>query len=204
MFQSSSNLSVGCSTVFSSGWGSTIVKSFQFSPNLSAGCSHSMVAGMCAGSFNPQPNLSVGCSFYRRFNSHPTSRLGAAILWSLGCGPAISILNPTDRLSAAGCGPLVVSILTQLLGWVQPSHRWILRKSQNVSILTTSRLGAARRPATLPSQPYQFQSSPNLSVGCIGRTPLGATSLGPFQSLPNQEVGCSSSTWFFYLLIANL
>ena len=101
MFQSSSNLSVGCSTVFSSGWGSTIVKSFQFSPNLSAGCSHSMVAGMCAGSFNPQPNLSVGCSFYRSFNPHPTERLGAAILWSLGCGPAISILNPTDRLSAA-------------------------------------------------------------------------------------------------------
>ena len=145
VFQSSSSFLAGCS--FSCQYRDLIGRRFQSSPNLSAGCSHSMVAGiwdrqfqsstqpigwvqpvsvpvsLIAALFQSSPNLSVGCRGLwttRCFNPHPTSRLGAA----------------TDDCRVIFVRVLV-SILTQSLGWAQR---------------------AVDHPL--------FQSSPNLSVGC--------------------------------------
>ena len=170
---------------------------FQSSPNLSVGCSHSVVSGMWTG-FQSSPNLSVGC-----------------------------ILR-TDRSTLSFVS---VSILTQPLGWVQPEGLPHFRHHHiSFNPHPTSRLGAARRAATLshhhisfnPTQPLgwgvsfvgesrfnshstsrlsaasmsvtsrsrsrsrskTFESSPNLALTCVNCNL-------EFQSSPNFSVGCS-------------
>ena len=98
---------------------------FQSSPNREAGCSLDYSANSCC-KFQSSPNLLVRCSLiFPRimkvgfFNSHPTSGLGA--------------MSPSFQLLLVD-----VSILTQLLGWVQCCRIPVS------SLTPTSRLGAAR------------------------------------------------------------
>ena len=137
------------------------------------------------------------------FNPRPTSRLGAG-----GGRSSASLFQSSPNLSV-GCSRgsgIVVSILTQPLGWVQRgSSIGSFQSSPNLSAgcsrgsgivvsILTQPIGWVKRAVAPPS----FQSSPNLSVGCsrgsgivvsILTQPLGwaqrAVPHSPFQSLPN-------------------
>ena len=96
-----------------------------------------------------------------------------------------------------------VSILTQSLGWVQRAVRHpSFQSSPNLLVecrglcaiprfnpRPTSRLGAVGVPASL------FQSSPNLSVGCIWAMEVFQLlrSILGFNPHPNLSVGCSAT-----------
>ena len=115
---------------------------FQSSPNLSAGCSQSgFSSSICVSRFQSSPNLSAGRSISLRgvypigqsvFNPHPASRLGAVRPDTFQSSPNLSagcwfvVFQSSPNLSA-GCW--CVSILTELLvrvsilaqpfGWAQ-------------------------------------------------------------------------------------
>ena len=144
MFQSSPNLSVGCS-LHCQVQPVARIDSFQSSPNLSVECSLITAGGVFTPFwFQSSLNLLVGrsLSVSRRlpvlhlFQSSSNLLVGR----SLSVSPVLPLFQSSLNL-LAGCRwrrsySLCVSILTQPLGWVQCHNL------------------------------CQFQSSPNLSAGC--------------------------------------
>ena len=130
---------------------------FQSSPNLSAGCSHSMVAGICTGSFNP----------------HPAERLGVSAegVVTIGDLVTVSILTQPLRLGEDRqiSRLVVVSILTQPIGWMQHiCYHLIYHIGFNPHL--TSWLGAVRLLEPL----WRFRScfNPHQPLGWLGPGPV--------------------------------
>ena len=144
---------------------------FQSSPNLSVGCSlHCQVQPVARiDSFQSSPNLSVECSLITAggvftpfwFQSSSNLLVGR----SLSVSPVLPLFQSSLNL-LAGCRwrrsyPLCVSILTQPLGWVQCHNLCQFQSSPNLSA------GCSATPvAGSLGRLFLFQSSPNLSAGC--------------------------------------
>ena len=137
---------------------------FQSSPNREAGCSLDYSANSCC-KFQSSPNLLVRCSLiFPRimkvgfFNSHPTSGLGA--------------MSPSFQLLLVD-----VSILTQLLGWVQCCLSY-------------------------PS----FKSHPNLQAGCSACTVRLLPAFSCFNPHPTCWMGAApgGTEWGGMLLLVSI
>ena len=153
------------------------------------------------------------------FNPRPTYRLGAAYLllpylpyWfqsspNLSAGRSRGFrhrgFNPhsTYRPGADGCGPPVVSILTQPIGRVQ-------RAVGTPSFQSSSNLSVECMEVAVYESKICFNPHPNLSVGCSRGSGIvvsiltqtywlgaGAVRHPSFQSSPNLSVGCNLVLW---------
>ena len=181
---------------------------FQSSPNLSIGCSLIFPPANDEGWFFQSSPQSLGCCWSEYwtgvrfcFNPHPTSRLGAASSVGLFLGRAHAYFNPHPAEMLGATRSYEVSILTQPFSWAQVAVSMILvcfnsRPASRLGELVlscfnphlTSCLGATWVRGEFPAHPgighplMTFQSSPNLSAGC-------SSVLLQFQSSPNLLAG---------------
>ena len=160
--------------------GATQPGRFQSSPNLSAGCSL-IAAGRCSpcSGFNSHSTSCLGTTWVRgKFPAHPG--IGHPLMTfqsspNLSAGCWFVVFQSSPNLSAGRSVVSVVSILTQPGGWVQrlnPSTFCLLTFQSSPNLLAGRSIIRALLMRFNPRPTYRlgalgrFQSSPNLSAGC--------------------------------------